>query len=66
MFSAVNCIIVRTYFKGNIPSELYGDPARIDGASEFTIFPTKMVLPLGKPILVTIGIFAGKAIGMTG
>ena len=57
MFSAVNCIIVRTYFKGNIPSELY-ESARIDGASEFKIF-TKMVLPLGKPILVTIGIFAG-------
>ena len=57
MFSAVNCIIVRTYFQGNIPAELY-ESARIDGASEFKIFTT-MVLPLGKPILVTIGIFAG-------
>lgn len=57
MFSAVNCIIVRTYFQGNIPVELY-ESARIDGASEFRIFGS-IVLPLGKPILVTIAIFAG-------
>ncbi|MCI8390191.1 MAG: carbohydrate ABC transporter permease [Roseburia sp.] len=57
MFGAVNCIIVRTYFQGNIPVELY-ESARIDGASEFRIF-SSIVLPLGKPILVTIAIFAG-------
>ncbi len=57
MFGAVNCIIVRTYFQGNIPVELY-ESARIDGATEFRIF-SSIVLPLGKPILVTIAIFAG-------
>lgn len=57
MFGAVNCIIVRTYFQGNIPQELY-ESARIDGASELKIFKS-IVLPLGKPILVTIAIFAG-------
>lgn len=57
MFSAVNCIIVRTYFQGNIPTELY-ESAKIDGASEYKIFGS-IVLPLGKPILVTIAIFAG-------
>lgn len=57
MFSAVNCIIVRTYFQGNIPVELY-ESAQIDGASEFRIFGS-IVIPLGKPILVTIAIFAG-------
>lgn len=57
LFSPVNCIITRTYFRSNIPQELY-DSARIDGASEIRIF-LNIVLPLGKPILVTIGIFAG-------
>ena len=57
LFSPVNCIIVRNYFQANIPKDLY-DSARIDGAGEFRIFRS-VVLPLGKPILVTIGIFAG-------
>lgn len=57
LFSAVNCIIVRTYFQGNIPVELY-ESARIDGASEYKIFAS-IVLPLGKPILVTVAIFSG-------
>lgn len=57
LFSPVNCIITRTYFRTNIPQELY-DSAKIDGASEIRIF-LNIVLPLGKPILVTIGIFAG-------
>lgn len=45
--------------KGNIPEALY-ESARIDGASEFKIF-TNIVLPLGKSIFVTIGIFSGLA-----
>ena len=57
MFSAFNAIIVRTYLRTNIPAELY-ESARIDGASEFTIF-SRIVLPLGKSIFVTIGIFSG-------
>ena len=57
MFSAFNAIIVKTYLQGNIPAELY-ESARMDGATEFRIF-TDMVLPLGKSIFVTIGIFAG-------
>lgn len=57
MFSAFNTIIVRTYLRCNIPAQLY-EAARIDGASEFCIF-RKVVLPLGKSIFVTIGIFAG-------
>lgn len=57
MFSAFNAIIVRTYLRCNIPAELY-ESARIDGASEFCIF-RKIVMPLGKSIFVTIGIFSG-------
>ena len=57
MFSAMTAIIVRTYLRCNIPSELY-EAARIDGAGELKIF-FSIVLPLGKSILVTIGIFSG-------
>jgi putative aldouronate transport system permease protein len=57
LFSSFNCIIVRTYLQSNVPSELY-ESAKIDGASEFQIF-RRIVLPLGKPIFVTVGVFAG-------
>lgn len=57
LFSSFNCIIVRTYLQSNVPSELY-ESAKIDGASELQIFG-RIALPLGKPIFVTIGVFAG-------
>ncbi len=57
LFSSFNAIIVRTYLRTNVPSELY-ESAKIDGASEFRIF-REIVLPLGKPIFVTIAVFAG-------
>lgn len=57
LFSAFQAIIVRTYLQSNIPEDLY-EAARIDGASELCIF-RRLVLPLGKPIFVTVGIFAG-------
>lgn len=57
LLSAWNVMMIRTYFQSNIPSALY-EAAEIDGASQFKIFST-IVLPLGKPILVTIGTFAG-------
>ena len=57
LFSSFNCIILRTYLQSNVPSELY-ESAKIDGASEFQIF-RRIVLPLGKPIFVTVGVFAG-------
>lgn len=57
LFSSFNCIIVRTYLQSNVPSELY-ESAKIDGASELQIFG-RITVPLGKPIFVTIGVFAG-------
>ena len=59
LMSAWNVMMIRTYFQNSIPDSLY-EAARIDGASEFRIF-FSMVLPLGKPILVTMGTFAGLA-----
>ncbi len=57
LLSAFNIILVRTFFSTSIPSEIY-EAAKIDGASYMTIY-WKIVLPLGKPILVTIGLFSG-------
>lgn len=57
LMSAMNVILVRTYYMNSIPESLY-ESAQIDGASYFTIFH-KLVVPLGKPIVVTISLFTG-------
>lgn len=57
LVSAWNVMMIRTYFTTSIPDSLY-EAAEIDGASQFEIF-RKIVIPLGKPILVTMGTFAG-------
>lgn len=57
MMSAVNVLLIRTYFANSVPSELFG-AAEIDGASQFSVF-WRIALPLSKPILVTTGLFAG-------
>jgi putative aldouronate transport system permease protein len=51
--SAFHIMITRTYFQNNIPQEIL-ESARMDGLSEFGIF-FRMVLPLSKPIIATIG-----------
>ncbi|MDO5424246.1 MAG: carbohydrate ABC transporter permease [Eubacteriales bacterium] len=57
LVSAWNVMMIRTYFTTSIPDSLY-EAAEIDGASQLKIF-TSVVIPLGKPILVTMGTFAG-------
>ena len=57
LVSAWNVMMIRTYFTTSIPDALY-EAAEIDGATQFQIF-RKIVIPLGKPILVTMGTFAG-------
>jgi putative aldouronate transport system permease protein len=57
LLSAMNIILVRTYMRTSIPGAIY-EAAKIDGANYFTIF-WKIVLPLSKPILVTISVFTG-------
>lgn len=54
MVSAFNIIVLRSFFM-NIPNELY-ESARIDGASDWSIF-TRIVVPLSKPVLAVIGLF---------
>ncbi len=52
----MNVLLVRTYFSTSIPDALF-EAAQIDGASQLTIFRC-IVIPLGKPILVTVGTFS--------
>ena len=47
--------LLRQFFTG-IPQDI-SEAARIDGANEFTIFST-LVLPMAKPALTTVAIFA--------
>lgn len=55
--SAMNIILVRSYYMSAIPHELL-ESARIDGASEMKCF-IRIVLPLSKPILATIALLTG-------
>lgn len=57
LLGAVNIILMRTYYQNSIPESLY-EAAEIDGASYLTIF-SRIVIPLGKPIVVTISLFTG-------
>ena len=57
LLSGWNVMMVRTYFSNSIPYAIY-EAAEIDGANHLKVF-TKIVLPMGKPILITIGTFAG-------
>ena len=58
LMSAMNVLLVRTYFSTSIPDALF-EAAQIDGASQLTIFRC-IVIPLGKPILVTVGTLLGS------
>ena len=53
--SSWNCTIARTFFKSTIPDSII-ESAKIDGASQMTIF-FRIVLPISKPVLATIGLF---------
>ena len=57
LMSAMNVMLIRTFFATSIPDALF-EAAQIDGASQFQIF-FKIVLPLGKPILIAIGLLSG-------
>ncbi|GAE31030.1 carbohydrate ABC transporter permease [Alkalihalobacillus hemicellulosilyticus] len=52
--NAFNIFVMRSFFKG-IPDELE-EAAKIDGANDLTVF-FRIILPLSKPVLATIGLF---------
>ena len=53
--NAWDVFLFRQFFR-TIPSEI-SDAARVDGANEWQIF-TRIILPLSKPIIATIAVFA--------
>ncbi|GHU15756.1 sugar ABC transporter permease [Spirochaetia bacterium] len=59
LMSAFNVLLVRNYYKNNIPPALI-EAAQIDGAGEMFIF-FRIMLPLAVPVSVTIGLFTGLA-----
>lgn len=50
-------MMMRTYFTNSIPEPII-ESGRVEGASEFQIL-FRLVLPLAKPILVTVGLLVG-------
>lgn len=59
MMNAFNVILVKNYYRSSIPKSLL-EAARIDGASVFGVF-TRIVVPLSRPIIATIGLMTGLA-----
>lgn len=59
MMNAMSVLMMRTFFVTSIPSALY-ETADIDGAGHLRVYST-IILPFGKPILATLGLFAGLA-----
>ncbi len=57
LMSAMNVMMIRTFFENSLPDALF-EAAQIDGATQPQIF-VQIVLPLGKPILVAMGLLAG-------
>lgn len=54
--SPFNVVICKTFFKTTVPDSII-ESAKIDGAGQLLIF-SKIVLPISKPIIATIGLFA--------
>ncbi|WP_337098260.1 carbohydrate ABC transporter permease [Paenibacillus sp. YIM B09110] len=54
-----NVLLVRNYFKNNVPVDLI-ESAQIDGASEIRTF-FRIMLPLSIPVMATVGLFMGLA-----
>lgn len=59
LMNAFNIILVKNYYRSSIPGSLL-EAARIDGASTFGVF-LRIVMPLSRPIIATIGLMTGLA-----
>lgn len=59
LMNGFNIMLMKSYFVSSIPEEIL-DAAYIDGAGEVRTF-LGVVVPLSKPILATIALFAGIA-----
>jgi putative aldouronate transport system permease protein len=54
--SSFHVVICKTFFRTTIPDSVV-ESAKIDGATQLKIF-SKIIMPLSKPIVATIGLFA--------
>ena len=59
LVGAFNIILVKNYYQNNIPVSLI-EAAKLDGATEGQIF-RKVMVPLSKPVIVTITMFSSLA-----
>lgn len=59
LLSPFNVILVRNYFRTNIPDSIV-EAAKLDGASDMQTL-ARVVLPISSPILGTIGLLSGLA-----
>ncbi len=59
LMTAFNIFLVRNYYSNSLPDALF-EAAQLDGASEFGIY-TKVVFPLSKPVIATVGLFVALA-----
>ncbi|MCI8615579.1 carbohydrate ABC transporter permease [Parablautia intestinalis] len=59
LMTAFNIFLVRNYYSNSLPEALF-EAAQLDGASEFGIY-TKVVFPLSKPVIATVGLFVALA-----
>lgn len=59
LMNGFNVMLMKSYFVSSVPEEIL-DAAYIDGASETKTF-LDIALPLSKPILATVALFAGIA-----
>lgn len=59
LMGGMNVLMVRNYYTASIPDSIL-EAARIDGATEMQIY-TKILVPLSKPVMITIALFAGIA-----
>lgn len=57
LMGAFNVILVRSFIQSTVPEALV-EAAEIDGAGQFQTF-FKIVLPISKPIVATVGLFIG-------
>ena len=59
LMGGMNILLVRNYYTASIPDAIL-EAARVDGASEMTIY-TRIMVPLSKPVMITVALFAGIA-----
>ncbi len=56
LMNGMGVLMVRNYFLANVPYSII-EAARLDGAKDWTIY-SRIMVPLSKPIMTTIGLFA--------